>query len=82
MPEVEGVARLLMIFADQAQRHADDTGFQTGQRELGSHPEKAAIRQMFERCVGLLDEAEREALQALVRKMMPATQPGTPIGGS
>jgi hypothetical protein len=80
MPDIETVARRLLSFACAADLNAKGHGQQTGPRHMQAGPGKSREQQAYEKCVALLDDAERAALDQLISKMMSAARLPSPPG--
>jgi hypothetical protein len=78
MNDIATVALHLFQLDQAARRHALIRGWQTGVGEQRSAKEPKV--EIYEKCVALLDDDEREALARLIEKMMPAARIPTPVG--
>jgi hypothetical protein len=72
MPDIETVAVHLYQLDRAAEQHAGTIGVQryVGEQRSTKRPKV----QIYEKCAALLDDAEREALDRIIEKMMPAAR--------
>jgi hypothetical protein len=75
MNDIESVALDLFQLDRAARRHSLIRGWQTGDRRSPKEPKV----EIYEKCVALLDDEERDALARLIEKMMPAARTPTPV---
>jgi hypothetical protein len=78
MFNVETTAKRLLEFTDAALHQARGQGWQTHVGQPTSS--KSAQQQIYEKCAAMLDDAECDALDRIILKMMPAARLPSPPG--